>query len=1383
MLDNVGQFIQILVSMVTLILAIFRGIPEVHKLLNEWRGKKRAKSKDIGAPFSSDTAGKYLDLAIVLMCSAYFSLVIIDALIISGRNPEPFFSLIATLVISIFITLILTLLWYRKKAELGLGWGAAITLILLIFAPGGVFFSQGEKGGIAGVNLWLPVPILTLLAITMWIYEYGHPLDRAIPKSQRAKGVIALIFIVLLSTVSLGKQFQFSIKNDKLGRTPGDPSINAKILLDAMNKWPRAQKSIFYAAASDNYLIGNYFSSYQSIENRSATAEGDRKKLITTYLATLNTRLSGQDQQIMSDRDYETISDGIINILNNGGGDQDVSYYLTSYINSLSTSVNELSNSDYQVIENYSNDIYSSQIGNTLRKIDVNQALDTFNNLPIEHQKFFLANRLKWVHATGGKNSGLTTTALPGITPEARFNSISLQMIDHALPLQSSRLGTLCIEFDYPPPISQKFCDKDNQVIIDPFNSRNEIEVSTVSIFPELEPSYSKKPLLEQLSLPTDYEAYLALKEYSVLSRSIILGKEEQSSKRNFIEQALNQFDTLDSQTKTAFIYYFINFHSGEGDTEITSDDIYNTILILKREGINPLDNNGKELDESDIHTLSSMIIQGTDPNQLPDNLLTSFAQKILRIKNQDDQEAIRDLLRIQNPDIPIRYLLNTNVFKLVNYLNGNLTNGQRKNFLDAISNPISIVIPSLLETKVLFNEKDFPTNITPTEKAQYVDEVNNAFIKFTQLDNKQQNILLHRLAISLYDAKGIYSHNIFGLIVTQANSWSDNAGLLVASLLYLPIVLLIVMLASFISKQLSGRDRLFQLLSDESSQPDNWQFTVGAPDIVRGREKIIKRLRNLASRGWGSIAIVGRRGVGKTRILLEMLQESTNNNLPKAISAWISTPSRFEESELIESVLERLTSNVENAISKHLGAKPLEIRRLEMNITAIGTIIYILFWIILGSTFYSMSDRVSSDQITSTWFPLFIVSIISGVVLCVHLLNIQPTDLSSWLERDRSSSPHTVLLYRDAKRVLRFLDNRKKASAKDLSEDTFFLSFFRWAGILVSAAVFLFASISAIDSRSGRTITIPATLISLFIFSGLISSLYSSKRRFFQGFSLLSLIAEYRGFVDRAVFRIKHGALGARHVDDFEIVVCIDELDKIIVPSELLAYLRRMKVIFEIPGAYYFLSISEDALHALYLGAAEGKNEIDSTFDHIIRIPPADCNLGEEIARAYLNKHSDKNRNPRIDRTIATISYGVPRDIIRRCDEILANENIQNIEASSVSDTFRKTQANLAYSERLLTREQLREFSGNSDDALNAISSYINKSHLDNDKSTSIILSLWVLSLISSITTIKENGRWQEYSEAARDIGYRILDEQPAVLIEELNQLQKKVTNDKQSE
>jgi hypothetical protein len=93
--------------------------------------------------------------------------------------------------------------------------------------------------------------------------------------------------------------------------------------------------------------------------------------------------------------------------------------------------------------------------------------------------------------------------------------------------------------------------------------------------------------------------------------------------------------------------------------------------------------------------------------------------------------------------------------------------------------------------------------------------------------------------------------------------------------------------------------------------------------------------------------------------------------------------------------------------------------------------------------------------------------------------------------------------------------------------------------------------------------------------------------------------------------------------------------------------------VIFEIPGAYYFLSISEDGLRALYLGAAEGKNEIDSTFDHIIRIPPADCDLGEEIARAYLNKHSNIPRDKRIDRTIAAISYGVPRDIIRRCDEI----------------------------------------------------------------------------------------------------------------------------------
>jgi hypothetical protein len=1368
-LDNAGQFIQILIGIVTLVGGITRGIPEIRKTFKEWKVGENAKIDEKTQEkkaFTVDSSAKYLDLAVVLICSAYFSLVLIDALVISGRNPDVFFSLTATLIISISITVTLAFLWYRKRAELGIGWGAIITLALLIIAPGGPFFREGEKGGISGVSLWLPVPILSLLAVVMWIYEYGHPLDRAISRSQRLKVAMTLGVVILIGVVSLGKQTQLSIENDS--RTPVIASNKAKELLDSVNKWSPEQKSAFYAATSDTYLVGTYFENYQAVQVKSTDISEQfyREQLIKNSIAAFFIKNFSSPG-----RDWDKAASDLVDILENDGDPQAIYNYL---VNDLELS-GEPFNLTEKTLQQYSSEIYQKQFAVSLRLLRINQLFDFFDNLSTGQQKLYLANRLKWVHTTGGKGENLITMDLPGIEPEMRFTNISSSMIDHALSFQSSKIGALCQEFDYPSYISDKYCPNSLSISSglppNPFLSQNSNGTRNIaSIFPALESSLFTDRLQEQLSLPTNYEAYLAFREYTKLARNIIL--ENEKSRKN-IERIFNELDGLSPQEQVTFIYYFVNYRASENSNTklMTGNDIYNTILLLGRKNIIFLNDEQEVLDDGDIRTLVTMIEQGDVIDQT--SPLAKIALGISKIESQDEKASIKDLLNIQDPRYPIRYLLSDKVFRLVLDLYRLTTNEQRVEIFKAISNPISIVMPTLFEPQIIL-AKDFPSGSTPSDIDLFFGNLKQSYIKFSEVDRSQQKNILHRLAISLYDAQGMYSHNVLGLMIAQANSWSKMAGLIVASFLSLPIILLIIILASHASKQIAARDRLYQLLFDESTQPDNWQFTVGTPDIIHGRDNVIKQLRNLASRGWGSIAIVGRRGVGKTRILLEMIRQGNETDLPKEITAWISTPSQFEESELIESVLERLTANVENAISRHLGAKPLEIRRFESNNTLIGTIVYCFLWVVLGITFVYMSDRVRSDQIISTWFPIFLVSILSAAALVAHLFNIQPVDLTSWLERDRSSSPHTVLLYRDAKRVLRFLENRKKSDSREPGEISFTKRFLYWFGILFSSFMLITALIGTFQSQQFLSGPFLTAALSLLILSALISG-QLSRRRVIQGYSLLSLIAEYRGFVDRAVFRIRHGALGVRKSEDFEVIVCIDELDKIMVPSELLAYLRRMKVIFEIPGSYYFLSISEDALHALYLGAAEGKNEIDSTFDHIIRIPPADCDLGEDIAHNYLNKHSNKPRDERIDRTIATVSYGIPRDIIRRCDEVLANDNIQNIKASSISDAFRKMQANIAYGERLLTRQQLRDFSGEVDHAVEAISSFLNKNSLDGMKSVSVILSLWVLSLISIITRLKDDD-WLAYSELARDIGYRILEEQPEILIEELNELQSKV-------
>ena len=103
---------------------------------------------------------------------------------------------------------------------------------------------------------------------------------------------------------------------------------------------------------------------------------------------------------------------------------------------------------------------------------------------------------------------------------------------------------------------------------------------------------------------------------------------------------------------------------------------------------------------------------------------------------------------------------------------------------------------------------------------------------------------------------------------------------------------------------------------------------------------------------------------------------------------------------------------------------------------------------------------------------------------------------------------------------------------------------------------------------------------------------------------SLMSLIAEYRAFASTIVYRPGRGALGRTSNMVFPLV-CVDELDKIVDFEDIRTFVAGLRQSSRYQVFDYYVSLAEDTLNELYLGPAEGKNEIDSSFDHIIRIPP----------------------------------------------------------------------------------------------------------------------------------------------------------------------------------
>ena len=127
-------------------------------------------------------------------------------------------------------------------------------------------------------------------------------------------------------------------------------------------------------------------------------------------------------------------------------------------------------------------------------------------------------------------------------------------------------------------------------------------------------------------------------------------------------------------------------------------------------------------------------------------------------------------------------------------------------------------------------------------------------------------------------------------------------------------------------------------------------------------------------------------------------------------------------------------------------------------------------------------------------------------------------------------------------------------------------------------------------------------------------------------------------------------GALGDRR----GVLICIDELDKVVDEEAVREFLRKMKGIFEVPGVYYYISLAEDTLARLYLTAQE-KNEIDSSLDHILRVPPLTWEESRGVIHSYMKRRGFDNVDEKVAMVIAAVSFGVPRDIIRRCDEMLA--------------------------------------------------------------------------------------------------------------------------------
>jgi hypothetical protein len=511
-----------------------------------------------------------------------------------------------------------------------------------------------------------------------------------------------------------------------------------------------------------------------------------------------------------------------------------------------------------------------------------------------------------------------------------------------------------------------------------------------------------------------------------------------------------------------------------------------------------------------------------------------------------------------------------------------------------------------------------------------------------------------------------------------------------------------------------------------------------------------LEQLRNLTRKGWSTIALVGRRGVGKSRILHQILRGNPNGSHRPQIGLWITSPAKYEEKDFIANVLERLAEETERAVSVRMGADPLAVRMLEARVKPLYLITYGLLSLVLFILISTVGSQLSEPMLILTLVPVYLTALISAVAMIAYYYKVQPVNLMSWLETS-TKEPQAVLLYKETMGVFHFLH---ESGRKTLEEYTLGLR----KALLLSLAVLFFIFLLVFLVYTSFTWFLVLLVIGggwLLVFTRRPKQTIGSDR------GLMLLVTKYREYVRTVVRRIELGALGSMSSAP-GLVICIDELDKIVELDEVRDFVRRIKGIFEVPGVFYYLSLAEDSFVSLSLGSVEGKNEIDSSFDHIVRIRPLPCVNSTEVVQAYLEKLKTRDYHERLARTIAAASFGIPRDILRLCDEVSANtEGTLKANPDRLVRNNRYLQIDLNYELHRISIDLKMGLKSAPKQCAAFAESVIAKGFPDNNclgtYNLRAIVATWLLALLELSVSIEDQVVWVDTTETISDIGSQL--------------------------
>lgn len=1275
-----------------------------------------------------------VDLCFIFAASAYFVLLLIDSLIISGRTPTPdIFTLLAVCVIAVFPTGFMIYSWKHKQSELGVGITAFVVLLLLCFAPGGAFVEAPAKIGESGMDLLLPQMILLTILAGVVIYTKGNPFSKTLPSKEKWLILGLLLGCLMMTLVSRGLQYEDKVASDF--RTPKTTKGPDQDFLDGIrNDLSNVELSHFYQLASEIRLSSNYRSTYEEVV---------------------------QDFQPLESQ---------------GGSGRGSSIFQDQRFSSLFRAAPAKDDGGYRN-KRQNQAFIDPNLVREVRMLLTTDLHQQFMNLTSDQQIDFFVNRSRWVHLLG--EPGIVADYnLPGVSTYTRMNNLSEGRVAHLLLQQKILSNNFQKVFEYPES-RQNLRNNVDYLDGDYDNNYEDAQRHGMkALFPEFEPSFSGAVLRQQLALPNKYEHYLAYLNYLELAETL----ESDPKLKSLVQEFVQELDWLNQKAilalmndpnqreylETLVFYMDLDFSAFSlTDDPSAANTLLNLINQLQEKEVPS--SQGIQANGSD-GTMGDSLISGLEMQQ-PAATLEALAEAIVKKLDQESPEARENHLK------GLQRLL----------LNGSSSLASRHFFRKGNAafchQLVQLDSNSFRELKL---DLQYPAHLLLEAAAKQVAPDNTVFLNhfaaFCLLTPKQQESSLHHLAILQYRSGGEYALNPFDMLVVKAKVLSPLLAIIFAALYWLPFYLFSMLIGGFIARKLVSRELIRKVIVSESDLGDDDTHEIGSAVAFSGRESILNQMVTLAGRGWASIALVGRRGIGKSRVLFELTKNDASNRAVSRISAWVSAPSKYSEEDFLSSVLERLAYNTENTIANYLGAKPLSVRKAE---SSAATLLFLLYVGVLMVLLFSLGlsiERLQVNDVMVIWIPLWLLIIASAVMLVYHLTRIQPVNLSAWMQRDRSHNPHAIFLYQETQEVLSFIRKRtvNDSSFQFMPGSNVFQKILFINLVLLSIFSFCFAILNALDRsnflfHSGFVFGIGLSILSA-VLANSVYKFRANREEYRGGQSLMTLVARYRNYAASVVGRLQSGALGGGPNPENHVVICIDEVDKIVDMGETRSFVRQIKAMFEIPGVYYYVSLAEDALEAMYLGAAEGKNEIDSAFDHVVRIAPLAHTTGSEIAAHYFRKRKcEETLIASLAQVASALSFGVARDIFRRSDELLAAAAIQEHPVKGIA-RFRELQAQMAFNAHRITKEEMRLLCQEPQDVFQNLLNWKLEARDPNSAGIEQVLLL-VRVLVNMELVLLELPKAEQDNSLAllADLGYRIPIETTHDLMEELKVVESK--------